>query len=392
MAAPIQRIEDAFAHRAPDRTPLFEIYSPFHPIYWDISGRTPATDAGLYWDALSEGIAWEELLDLHVDSQYRINRFFEVDMVRFNGAPGPKLPKPVKTGPTTWTLDGVRYHRDQKTDLVVLENPAEDQSYSHRYDEEGTRRTLEAWDGTCTEVGTGPNPFTERIRARAEADGVEWVHMAEIGAGTGVAFYPPFLLMWMIEEPDLVHRWIQKQKLPAFANTRRAIESGATVVAIGGDVSCDKGPFISPALYNEFILPVIQEHVNLIHEMGAKAVYTSDGNHWPIRDAFFFESGIDGYKEVDKAAGMTWPRLMAEGVADRVCIIGNVDARHTMCLGTPEEVKREVIECLDYGQEKPGGHVLHLTHSVHEDIPKENYYAMIDAYRDYFGMDRLPRP
>ena len=36
MAASIQRIEDAFAHRAPDRTPLFEIYSPFHPIYWDI--------------------------------------------------------------------------------------------------------------------------------------------------------------------------------------------------------------------------------------------------------------------------------------------------------------------------------------------------------------------
>ena len=89
---------------------------------------------------------------------------------------------------------------------------------------------------------------------------------------------------------------------------------------------------------------------------------------------------------------MTWPRLVAEGVADRVCIIGNVDARYTMCLGTLEEVKREVIECLDFGGEKPGGHVLHLTHSVHEDIPKENYYAMIDAYRDYFGMDCLPRP
>ena len=62
MSTPTQRIEDAFAHRATDRTPLFEIYSPFHPIYWDICGRTPATDAGLYWDALADGIEWEELL------------------------------------------------------------------------------------------------------------------------------------------------------------------------------------------------------------------------------------------------------------------------------------------------------------------------------------------
>lgn len=392
MAASTQRIADAFAHRPPDRTPLFEIFSPFHPIYWDICGRTPATDAGMHWDALAEGIRWEELLDLHVDAQYRINRFFELDMVRFNGAPGRSLPRPVKTGATTWTLDGVRYHRDPKTDLVVLENPAADQSYSHRYDEQRTRETIEAWDGSISDVGDGRDPFTERIRQRAEADGVDWVYMAEIGAGTGVAFYPPFLLMWLVEAPELFRRWIEMQKRPAFERTRQAIRNGATVVAMGGDVSCDKGPFISPRLYSEFILPVIREHVDLIHEMGAKAVYTSDGNHWPIKDAFFFESGIDGYKEVDRAAGMTWPRLTAEGVAERVCIIGNIDARHTMCLGSADDVKREVAECLDDGRQTPGGHILHLSHSVHEDIPKENYYALVDAYRDTFGMARLPRP
>jgi uroporphyrinogen decarboxylase len=160
---------------------------------------------------------------------------------------------------------------------------------------------------------------------------------------------------------------------------------------MGGDVSCDKGPFISPRLYREFILPVIREHVDLIHELGAKAVYTSDGNHWPIRDEFFFESGIDGYKEVDKAAGMTWPRLYEEGVADRVCILGNVDARHTMCQGSPADVRREVLECLEFGRRTPGGHILHLSHSVHEDIPPENYHAMVDAYRSYFGLDPLPR-
>ncbi|MBT3343100.1 MAG: hypothetical protein HN712_11240 [Gemmatimonadetes bacterium] len=392
MSGSIQRIQDAFAFRAPDRTPLFEIYSPFHPIYWDMCGHTPATEARLYWDALAEGISSEELLELSVEAQYRINRYFEVDMVRLNGALSAAGSRPVKTGPETWTRDGVEYHRDPKTDLVVLANPAEDQSYTHRYDETEVRQRLEAWDGTCPDIVHGPDRFGEMMKARADADDVEWVDMAEIGAGTGVAFFPPFLLMWMIEEPELCHRWISMQKLPAFEATRRAVENGATVVAMGGDVSCDKGPFVSPALYREFVLPVIQEHTRVIQEAGARAVYTSDGNHWPIAQEFFFDSGIDGYKEVDKAAGMTWPRLIESGVADRVCILGNMDARYTMCQGSPEDVAREVIECLDYGRQSPGGHILHLSHSVHEDIPKENYYALVAAYRDYFGLPALPSP
>jgi uroporphyrinogen decarboxylase len=155
-------------------------------------------------------------------------------------------------------------------------------------------------------------------------------------------------------------------------------------------VSCDKGPFISPALYDEFILPVIVEHVDLIHSLGATAVYTSDGNHWPIKEAFFFRSGIDGYKEVDRAAGMTWPRLNEEGVSDEVCVIGNIDARYTLCLSSPAEVRAEVIECLSFGRQTPGGHILHASHSVHEDVKIENYIAAIDAYREFFGIEKLP--
>ena len=85
---------------------------------------------------MAEGISGEELLEAHVDAQYAVNRFFGIDMVRFNGAPGPNYRRPLKTGPTTWTLDGVPYWPDPRSDLVVLENPAESQSYSQRFDEE----------------------------------------------------------------------------------------------------------------------------------------------------------------------------------------------------------------------------------------------------------------
>ena len=87
---------------------------------------------------------------------------------------------------------------------------------------------------------------------------------------------------------------------------------------------------------------------------------------------------------------MTMPRLVAEGVKDRICIIGNIDARHALCLGTPAEVQTEVIACLDWGRRTPGGHILHTSHSVHEDVKPANYLAMVAAYRNYFCLPLLP--
>ncbi|MBI2504923.1 MAG: hypothetical protein HYW07_17025 [Candidatus Latescibacteria bacterium] len=390
MSASAERVARALAHQPPDHTPLFEIYSPYHPIYWDICGRTVATDAGMAWDAMAEGVSYEEMLRATIEAQFLVNKFFQVDMVRLNGGPPRQYTRPVKTGPRTWTLNGVKYHRDERTDLVVLENPAEEASYSHRYDEEQLRKQLEEWDGTVPPL-SGPDPVVDGVRRLAQAEGIEWTYMGEIGCGTGVAFYPPFMLMWLIEEPELIRRWMEYQMAHAFPGTRQLVESGCAVIAMGGDVSCDKGPFISPALYREFILPAIQAHVDLIHQLGAKAVYTSDGNHWPIKQEYFFDSRIDGYKEVDQAAGMHWPRLIAEGVADRICIIGNLDARHNLCHGTEESIKAEVIACLDYGRRSRGGHIIHASHSVHEDMPVANYRAAVDAYREYFGLEPLPR-
>jgi len=384
------RVAAALSHEAPDRTPLFEIFQPYHPIHWDICGRTVATDNAMAWDALADGIAWEELLQAHVKAEFAVCKYFGLDMVRLNGPPGRNEPRPRKTGKATWTLGGHKYHLNPRTKLVELANPGAAAADSHKATEDEYRRELEAPEPPLAEGPARQDAFLAGVQRLAKADGLDWVYMGEIGAGTGVAFYPPFMYIWMLEEPELVHRWIERRKRRAFAGTRQSIEAGCTVVAIGGDCSCDKGPFISPALYRRFILPVMQEHVALIHSLGAKAVYTADGNHWAIKSEFFFESGIDGYKEVDKAAGMTWPRLIAEGVADRICIIGNLDARHTLCLGSPDDVRREVVECLGYGRSSPGGHILHASHSVHEDVKVENYRAAVAAYREYFGLGKLP--
>lgn len=381
-----QRVADAFAHRISDRTPLFEIFQPYHPIYWNICGHNIATDMVMAWDACADGVSYEEYLQTYIKSQYQINKYFGLDMVRLNDAP-KELPRPVKNSNEQWTLNGVKYCLNQRTKIIEVENPGNDIGYSKRKSEDDIRRQILEWNGEVEEVQD--NPVISGIQKLAEQDGIDWVYMGEVGSGTSVAFYPPFMLMWLSLEPELIQHYLEMKNAQAVMLMRKLIENGCKVIAMGGDISSDMGPVISPDMYHELILPMIQEQVKIIHELGAQAVYTSDGNHWKIKDDFFFNSNIDGYREVDFAAGMTFEKLIAEGIKDKVCVIGNIDARHLLCMGNTGEVKKEVIRCLKMGQQTPGGHILHTSHSVHEDVKIENYYAMINAYREYFGLEAL---
>lgn len=391
MSGCSRRIFQAFAHKEPDRTPLFEIFQPYQPIHWRVCGRTVATDQAMCWDAMAEGISCEELVEEEIKAHFAMGKYFGLDMIRPNSpSVVGNFERPVKTGSNTWIRNGIEYHLNEKTKLVEYLNPTEALSHSHRLTEERVVKSIESWDGTAPEISDDEFIIYYRIRQLAEAEGLDWVYMGEVGAGTAAAQYPPFLLMWMLIEPDLFKRWLTMCKTQALKKTEAMLKRGYKVIALGGDVSTDKGPIISPELYRTLILPVVREQVDLVHKYGALAVYTSDGNHWAIKDDFFFNSGVDGYKEVDKAAGMTMERLIEEGIDKKICIIGNIDARHTLCLGSAEDVRKEVIHCLEMGRKTPGGHILHASHSVHEDVIPENYFTVVNTYREYFGMERLP--
>lgn len=384
-----RRVFQAFRHEPPDRTPLFELYWPYHPVHWGVCGHTVATDMRLAWDAMADGIAWEELVEAQARCDVLMARHFGLDMLHVKGAPPRDYPRPRKTGRETWNLAGVPYAWNDRTKLIepqgVYSGNWED---ANRGEEQFTALVKSpAFD----EITLDDAVFArfERVQQITRAEGDEFVTMAEVGCGTGAAFYPPFMYLWMLESPELYRRWRDRQRRYGLALTAGYLQRGADVVAMGGDVSGDRGPIISPALYRQYILPLLQEHVAQIHAGGALAVYTSDGNHWPIRDMFFYESGVDGYKEVDQAAGMTMERLVREGVKDRVTIIGNIDARHTLCRGTPADVRRDVRSCLEWGLHSPGGHILHTSHSVHEDVPVANYLALVDEYRRFFGLAPL---
>ena len=70
-------------------------------------------------------------------------------------------------------------------------------------------------------------------------------------------------------------------------------------------------------------------------------------------------------------------------VGERVALVGNIRPTTTMALGTPDDVRRNVIECLLKGVGNPKGYVLGLGCALPINTPPENIHALVAAAREY---------
>jgi uroporphyrinogen decarboxylase len=67
---------------------------------------------------------------------------------------------------------------------------------------------------------------------------------------------------------------------------------------------------------------------------------------------------------------------------ERLTLVGNMDIAGVLAFGSPDEVvadTREHIQRLDVG----GRYVCASSHSITNDVPPENFAAMVDACHSY---------
>jgi hypothetical protein len=186
-----ERVFKAFRHELPDRTPLFELYWPYRPVHWEVCGQTVATDMRLAWDAMADGIAWEELVEAEAQCDVRMARHFGLDMMHVKGSPPRHYARPCKTGHETWELGGVSYAWNERTKLIepqgVYSGNWEDASRG----EEAFTAAVNSPEFERVEIDPAVFARLERVQELLRAAGDDIVVMAEVGNGSGAAFYPP---------------------------------------------------------------------------------------------------------------------------------------------------------------------------------------------------------
>lgn len=155
-----------------------------------------------------------------------------------------------------------------------------------------------------------------------------------------------------------------------------AIDSGVTFINLGDDIAFGGGVFMNPVKFKEMWLPRYKKMINLCKQADVPVLFHSCGNITEIFDDIIMEMGIDGINPIEPYSMNIYDIKAKYG--DKLTIAGNIDIAGPLAFGTPEEVKKEVSEHLE--KLMPGGrYICSSNHSIMNDIPVENYKAMVDT-------------
>ena len=95
---------------------------------------------------------------------------------------------------------------------------------------------------------------------------------------------------------------------------------------------------------------------------------------------FIADSGINALQAIDPTAGMNLSEVQ-QRVGRRISLCGNIDCG-MLVLGTPDTIYQATRKLLQECK-TGGGLVLGASNAVQPEIPKENYRAVISAWKDY---------
>ena len=183
----------------------------------------------------------------------------------------------------------------------------------------------------------------------------------------------------LFDAPDEIDQRARDTLKQGLEVARRFADCGVEAICTASDIADNRGPFFNPEQMKRFILPYLHEWAEKIKAMGLYAILHSDGNLMPVIDEIA-DSGIDALQAIDPVAGMDMQKTK-DAVGGRICLCGNVDCG-TLVRGKPEDVfeqtKQLLMSCKD-----GGGFVLGASNAVQQEVPAENYLAMIRAWEEF---------
>jgi len=220
----------------------------------------------------------------------------------------------------------------------------------------------------------------QELRQLMEKYGKEYaLRISGAGVGIGLSTEDPIWLISMVTKPEIAARYLDIQLEIALKQIRYFAEAGVKLLFSGCDIASDRGPCFPPKVFRELVLPRLREVAEECHKHDMYKLYGSDGNLWPIADDLFGRSGIDGYYEIDRRAGMDLRKLRER--FPELVLIGNISSP-TLHFGTRDEVIAETLSCLREAK-RSRGVIVGVSNYIVPGTPTENIQAMIETIRKH---------
>ena len=188
---------------------------------------------------------------------------------------------------------------------------------------------------------------------------------------------------------DYVHAIFSRECEIALENLERVRPILAEAVDVlficGTDFGTQLSTFCSAETFDELYAPYYKKINAWVHENTKWKTFKHSCGAVEGFIPHFIEAGFDIINPVQcSAAGMDPKTLKERYGRDIVFWGGGVDTQKTLPFGTPEEVRREVLERLEIFA-PGGGFVFNSIHNVLAGTPTPNLVAMFDAVREFGG-------
>lgn len=179
------------------------------------------------------------------------------------------------------------------------------------------------------------------------------------------------------DDPDDVKAKAEAMAKAAIEKNKALQESGVDCLFLCSDYCYNSGPFVSPAMFEEFIQPYLYKIIDAARRDGLYTIKHTDGNIMPILNQLV-ECKPHALHSIDPMAGVDIKEVKRL-VGDKVCLCGNVHCA-AMQTGTDEEVIASAEYCLTHG--KPGGGYIFCTSNIpFKGMQPERYKMVLDIWK-----------
>lgn len=145
------------------------------------------------------------------------------------------------------------------------------------------------------------------------------------------------------------------------------------------DMGFKERPFMSPAMYEEIMLPGHKRLFDFSHSMGCKVIVHSCGYVEPLVPGLI-EAGMDCLQAMEVKAGMDLPTLYSR-FGDQIAFFGGIDVR-TLISNDRARIDEELVNKITPVAKGGGGYILHSDHSEPPEVDYETMRFFIDRGRE----------
>ena len=188
--------------------------------------------------------------------------------------------------------------------------------------------------------------------------------------------------LMLYDDPRLFEEIVEQITQLVVGTLEKAVTEVQFDFASGWEDMCfNKGPIISPAMFERYLIPRYRRITDLLQEHGIDVVIVDCDGDISQLVPLWLEAGVNCMFPLEIAAG-TDPFALRDKYGERVLLKGGVDKR--ALIDGPEATRKEIrrIEPLV----RKGGYIPHVDHRVPPDVTYENYLYYLELKRATFGI------